>query len=280
MAELDINEIAGHVTDAPYFHIPGFLTKDGYGHIDLPSILGLQITKYMLLEVVVGLVLCAIFIPMAWKIRGGKPLKGRFWNLMEVFLLYLRNNVIRPSIGKHDADRFTPYLWTLFFFVLGCNLAGMLPWSGTPTGSLSVTAVLALATFGIVNVAGMQRYGVGKYWIGLVPHMDLPFVLAVILKPMLFVIELAGLLIKHVVLAIRLLANMFAGHMVLAVFLAFIPMVLAAPDSTIWIWLPVTIGSVTMAVCLSLLELFVSFLQAYIFMFLTALFIGAAVHQH
>ena len=272
MAELNLNEIAGHVNDAPYFHVPGFLGE----YIDIPwKIFGVQITKYMVIEVAVGVVLCAVFIPMAWKMRGGKPLKGRFWNMMEVFLLYLRDNVIRPSIGERDAGRFTPYLWTLFFFVLGCNLAGILPWSGSPTGSLSVTAVLALATFGVVNVAGMQRYGAGKYWLGLVPQMDLPFVLAIVLKPMLFVIELAGLLIKHVVLAIRLLANMFAGHMVLAVFLAFIPMT----AGTVW-WLPVTVGSVAMAVCLSLLELFVAFLQAYIFMFLSALFIGAAVHQH
>ena len=273
MADLNLNDIAGHVNDADYFHVPWFFMD---GHISIPwEIFGKQITKYMVIEVAVGLVLCAIFIPMALKMRGGKPLKGRFWNLMEVFLLYLRDNVIRPSIGKHDADRFTPYLWTLFFFILGCNLVGMLPWSGSPTGSLSVTAVLALTTFVIVNVAGMQRYGAGKYWLGLVPHMDLPPVLAIVLKPMLFLIEVVGLIIKHVVLSIRLLANMFAGHMVLAVFLAFIPMT----AGTIW-WFPVTIGSVSMAVCLSLLELFVAFLQAYIFMFLSALFIGMAVHQH
>jgi F-type H+-transporting ATPase subunit a len=272
MAELDLNAIAGHVNDADYFHVPAFLG----GHISIPlNIFGMQVTKYMVIEVAVGLILCAIFIPMAWTLRSGKPLKGRFWNLVEVFLLYLRDNVIRPSIGKHDADRFVPYLWTLFFFILGCNLAGMLPWSGSPTGSLSVTAVLALATFGVVNVAGMQRYGAGKYWLGLVPHMDLPPALAIILKPMLFMIEIAGLLIKHVVLSIRLLANMFAGHMVLAVFLAFIPMT----AGTFW-WFPVTTGSVAMAVCLSMLELFVAFLQAYIFMFLSALFIGMAVHQH
>ncbi len=272
MAELNLNEIAGHVNDAINFHIPAFL---GSHTPDFPKIGPFQITKYMVIEVAVGVILCAIFIPMAMKMKGGKPLQGRFWNMMEVFLLYLRDNVIRPSIGKHDADRYTPFLWTLFFFILGCNLAGMVPWSGSPTGSLSVTGVLAMATFLVVNISGMQRYGAGKYWLGLVPHMDLPPILAIVLKPMLFVIEVAGLLIKHVVLSIRLLANMFAGHMVLAVFLAFIPMT----AGTIW-WLPVTTGSVAMGVALSLLELFVAFLQAYIFMFLSAIFIGIALHQH
>ncbi|MGL6226274.1 MAG: F0F1 ATP synthase subunit A [Thermoguttaceae bacterium] len=272
MASLNLPEIAGHVNDATSFHVPKVL---GGATPELPVVLGHQLTKYMVLEIGVGLLMCLVFFLYAAKIRGGQLPKGRFWNLIEVFLLYLRDQVIRPSIGKHDADRFVPYLWTLFFFVLFCNLFGMLPWCGSPTGSLSVTAVLAGSTFVVVNFAGMKRYGIGKYWLGLVPHLDLPPALGILLKPMLFGIELAALLIKHVVLAIRLLANMFAGHMVLAVFLAFLPM----SAGMLW-WYPIALGSVGMAIILSLLELFVAFLQAYIFMFLSALFIGMAVHQH
>ena len=272
MAELDLEGIAGHVNDAINFHIPAFL---GTHTPNFQKILGFQITKYMVIELAAAALMVGIFVPMAMKMRGGKQLKGLFWNMMEVFLLYLRDQVIRPSIGRHDADRFVPYLWTLFFFVLFCNLAGMVPWVGSPTGSIAVTAVLAFATFAVVNVAGMRKYGIGKYWLGLVPHMDLPLVLAITLKPMLFVIEVAGLVVKHIVLSIRLLANMFAGHMVLAVFLAFIPMT----AGLIW-WYPVTLGSLAMSVCLSMLELFVAFLQAYIFVFLSAVYIGAAVHQH
>jgi F-type H+-transporting ATPase subunit a len=105
--------------------------------------------------------------------------------------------------------------------------------------------------------------------------MDLPLPLAILLKPMIFVIEVAGLCIKHFILAMRLLANMMAGHLVLAVILAFI-----AASSTTMAWYAVTPASVFGAVALSLLELFVAFLQAYIFTFLSALFIGMAVHPH
>ncbi len=267
---LDIAELAGHVKDANGFHFPGGV------HWDIPSIFGFQPTKFMVIELIAALAMCAIFMPLAVKLKTGKPLKGRFWNMVEVFLLYLRDQVIVPSIGKKHAGPFVPYLWTLFFFLLFCNLCGMIPWMGSPTGALSVTAVMAATTFAMVVYVGTKFHGVTGYWLGLVPHMDLPAAIGVVLKPMLFGIEVAGLLIKHIVLAVRLMANMFAGHLVLAVFLAFIPMT----AGMILVWIPVTIGSVTMSVCLSMLELFVAFLQAYIFTFLSALFIGMSVHQH
>ena len=119
--------------------------------------------------------------------------------------------------------------------------------------------------------------GIIGYWLGLVPHMELPLVLALFLKPMILAIEVMGLCIKHSVLAVRLLANMFAGHLVLAVLIAFIG---ATAESFIVLWAGVTFASVCGAAALSLLELFVAFLQAYIFAFLSALFIGMAVHQH
>ena len=122
----------------------------------------------------------------------------------------------------------------------------------------------------------MKKFGVVGFWIGQVPKMELPFVTAIFLKPMLLIIEVLGLFIKHVVLAIRLLANMFAGHLVLAVMLGFI----AATADKLILWLGVTVASVAMCVALNLLELFVAFLQAYIFTFLSAIFIGMAQHQH
>jgi F-type H+-transporting ATPase subunit a len=123
----------------------------------------------------------------------------------------------------------------------------------------------------------MTKFGPVKFWTGMVPHMELPAILAVFLKPMLFVIEVLGLAIRHSVLAVRLLANMFAGHLVLAVIVGFIA---ASANTILILWLGVTIGSILGATALSLLELFVAFLQAYIFAFLSALFIGMAVHQH
>ena len=124
--------------------------------------------------------------------------------------------------------------------MLFCNLMGMLPWVGSPTGSISVTAILALMTFLVVIVAGMAKYGTLGFWTGMVPHLDVPAVMRVLLVPMLLVIEIAGLFIKHVVLAVRLLANMFAGHLVLAVILGFI----AATAHSMVLWLGVTFASV------------------------------------
>ena len=272
---LDIGEIGGHVKDSDSFHWPMG------GHYTLPKleIFGyeLQLTKFMVLEVVVALLMLVVFVTLArFMVGGGRP-RGRLWNFFEAMLVFIRDEVARPAIGRHEADRFLPFVWNVFFFILFCNLLGMVPWAGSPTGALSVTGALAGIAFLTVIGAGMFKFGLVGFWTGMVPHMDVPLAMAVVLKPMLMVIEIAGLGIKHTVLAVRLLANMFAGHLVLAVIVGFIG---ATANAFIILWLGVTIASVLGAVALSLLELFVAFLQAYIFAFLTALFIGMAVHQH
>ena len=125
----------------------------------------------------------------------------------------------------------------------------------------------------------MTKFGPVGFWMGLAPHMELPLVLAILLIPMILAIEILGLFIKHTILAVRLLANIFAGHLVLAVILGFVVAedIVAAHTAA---WTGVAVASIFAATALSLLELFVAFLQAYIFAFLTALFIGMAVHQH
>jgi len=274
--------LIGHVKDSDAIHLPGFFLPNAEhpGTWQIPQPLdafGIEITKFMLLEVIAGALMLAIFIPIARKISTGEPVKGRFWNLIEAFLVFLRDEVARPAIGRKDADRFLPFIWTIFFFVLGCNLLGMIPWAGSPTGSLSCTGTLALITFGVVTGSGMRKYGLVGYWTGQVPHMEVPFVIGLGIKPMIFAIEVLGLVIKHFVLSVRLLANMFAGHMVLGAMLGFI--VLTA-DKHILLWSSVTAASLFGATAISFLELFVAFLQAYIFAFLSALFIGMAIHQH
>lgn len=179
--------------------------------------------------------------------------------------------------APHSADKFLPYLWTMFFFVLGCNLLGLLPWAGSPTGAMAVTGTFAIATFVVVAVSGMFRFGPIGFWLNQVPSMDLPLILAILLKPMIFVIEILGLLIKHFVLAVRLFANVLAGHLVLVVLLTFIVAAARHSDGAFY---AVTPASILGATALSMLELFVAFLQAYIFTFLSALFIGMAVHEH
>lgn len=268
---LDIEEIFGHVRDAPGFHFPFD------SHLHLPTFMGLQLTKFMVLELIAAVLMIALFVPLGRRMRSGQAPRGRLWNMVEVMLVFLRDEVVRPSIGREKGDKFLPFVWTLFFFVLFCNLLGMVPWAGSPTGALATTAVLAGATFVAVLIAGMSAHGPVGFWTGMVPHLDVPPVMSIILKPMLLFIEVAGLLIRHSVLAVRLLANMFAGHLVLAVIVSFIA---ATAHTFVLLWLGVTVGSLFGAVALSLLELFVAFLQAYIFAFLSALFIGMAIHQH
>ena len=298
---LDPSELFKHVDDSTDFHFPrAFTSHEAHGHVSIPQPfkldkpliemhtgnelidntikpMDLTITKFMVLEVAIALIISLLFIGLAAHIKGGKLARGKIWNLLEVFLLYIRDQVARPCIGEHDADRFVPYLWTLFLFVLGCNLMGMIPWMGSPTGALATTAALAMTTFLVVVISGSKQLGVVGFWKAQVPHMDLPKPIAVLLIPLIFVIEILGLFIKHGVLAVRLLANMMAGHVVLSVLLAFIGASAVAGQA---IWGGVTVASVLGATALSLLELFVAFLQAYIFTFLSALFIGAAVHPH
>ncbi len=289
---IDMAEAGGHVKDSTAFHIPGILWDylpvwmkgapevQHRGSIPLPAVdlfgYHLQITKFMVLEVVAAVLMILIFVPLAWRMSRSEQPRGKWWNLFEAILVFLRDEVARPTIGEKDADRYLPFVWSMFFFILFCNLLGMFPWAGSPTGALAVTAALAGVTLVTVVGTGMMKYGAVGYWLSLIPHMDVPWVLALFLKPMFFFVEVLGLLIRHSVLAVRLLANIFAGHLVLAVIVGFI----AAAHSILVLWIGVTFASVLGATALSLLELFVAFLQAYIFVFLASLFIGMALHPH
>jgi len=227
------------------------------------------------MEVVAAVIVAALFIPLARHAQKNRVSRGWYMNLLESLLLFIRDGIARPAIGGHGADAFLPYLWTLFFFILVCNLLGMIPGGASPTGSINVTGVLAILTLLTVIGAGMKQMGPFGFWVSIVPRLDVPLILKPFLWGLLFVIEVAGLLIKHVVLAVRLFANMMAGHIVLAVILGFIAQALGS----YFIFL-VAPASVLGVLALSFLELFVAMLQAYIFTFLAAIFIGTAVHPH
>ncbi len=263
---LDHNEL-----EIPWVNYPAFQHK-----IHLPSVFGIQLSRFMVMELIAAALVLAVMIPIVRHVVRNHVSRGRFANMIEAMLLFIRDDVARPAIGGHGADRFLPFLWTMFFFVLFNNLLGMIPGGASATGNINVTAALALMTLATVIMAGVKELGFVGYWVGIVPHLDVPGVLKPFLWGLMFFIEVAGLMIRHIVLAVRLFANMFAGHVVLAVILGFI---LMAYNSwwTLGLVAPASIGGV---VCLSLLELFVAFLQAYIFTFLSALFIGSAVHPH
>ncbi len=238
---------------------------------------GFCLSKFMIIQIVVALMMSLFFIRLANRMRQSDRPKGRWWNFLEMLLVFVRDDVGASAMGATDGRRFTPLLWGLFFFILGMNLMGMIPWVGAPTGAFGVTLGMAAVTFLAGLIMGTKKFGFVGYWLNLIPQMDLPIWIAVFIKPVIFVIELLGLAIRHLVLGIRLLANMVAGHLVLLAIMTMAFSVQGAMSSSWWITAPISVLGSTL---FSILELFVAFLQAYVFTFLSALFIGASVHHH
>ena len=267
-----------HVMDATQ-HWHFFETIGPKKGITLPKIFGFQITKFMILELIAAAIILLIYIPLAGQLRSGEPPRGLWQNAFEWPLTFIRDEVAKPNLGEHDGDLYAPFLWTIGLFILVCNLLGMIPFAGSPTASIYVTGALAICSFCAMQIAAVAKMGFFPYLKTLWPHLDIPIPVAgFIIKLLICVIEIVGTFIKSGVLAIRLFANMFAGHTVLAVIMLFIVM---AANAALGLWVSITVSSVLGVVALSLLELFVAFLQTYIFVFLTALFMGMALHpQH
>ena len=286
-----------HVRDAAGFDIPGGMA-DAHGHgtldIHLPEILGLPITKFMVLQVVAAVFVFVVFRGLAKRIQNGQPAKGRFWNFWEAIALFIRDEVVRPTIGDHHhdegghddhghhhsghaADQYLPFIWSCFFYILICNLLGAVPWLGSATGNINVTGVLAVCAFVATVVFGFRAMGPGGFFGNMEPDTGVPGFFGLVLSKGIFGIEVFGFFIKHGVLAVRLFANIMGGHTVVAVILGFIAQ---AAHSSLPLWGLVTFGSIVGQVFIGLLELFVSFLQAYVFSFLATIFIAGAVHEH
>ncbi|MFG0256441.1 MAG: F0F1 ATP synthase subunit A [Phycisphaerales bacterium JB043] len=215
--------------------------------------------------------------------------KGALAHMIEVIVIYMRDKVFEPQLGERTIT-FLPYLLTLFFFILFMNLFGLVPlldlqhlvgihttWlGGTATGNIAVTAALAIIAFFVINIAGLKELGVKGYLMHLTGGVPLTIgMLPVVL--ILIPVEIMGIFIKPSALAIRLFANMTAGHVLLAVLMGFTGQALSGLGFLGGA--PVTIISVLAAVCIMFLEIFVAFLQAFIFAFLTCLFIAQLSHH-
>lgn len=250
-----------HAVDSHTLEFPGIA-------IQLPS----WLSKFMLFEVIAAAIICAIFIPLARHVAANPWTTGRFRNAMEGLVVFIRDKVVKQGIHhSHDANRLLPFFLTTFLFILVNNLLGLVPGGATPTANINVTAVLALSVVGVVLYEGMRKSGVVGFWLNLVPHLDVAPALKVFLWPMLFLIELLSFVVKHSVLALRLFANMMAGHVVLAVVLGFL---ITVPAKWFWAVMPFSVAGST---ALMTLELFVACLQAYVFCLLSSLFIGSAI---
>lgn len=232
--------------------------------VPLAGGISLPISKHVVMMWIAGSLAVLFFVPVAAAVASGR--RGAVVNLVEAFVLFIRDEIVLPNMGE-DGRKYMPYFLSIFFFILFCNLLGMVPFGATATGNIAVTATLALVTFAMINIAGIREHGFVPYVKSLIPH-GLP----AWLLPLMFVIEVLGLFTKSFALCIRLFANMIAGHIVILAFMSLIFLfgsVLVAPVS------------IAAAVGMSLLELFVAFLQAYIFTLLSAIFVGSAVHpQH
>jgi F-type H+-transporting ATPase subunit a len=232
---------------------------------------------------VAGVLLMAL-VPMLVRRRRGKSdvdalVPTGAANGLEAICQYLRKEVAEPALHQHT-DRFIKYIWSVFFFVLTINILGLLPipavsslfgthLGGTATGNIWVTATLAITTMVMMVVNGI-RLGGTAYLAHFCPG---PLWMAPLLVP----VEIIGLVAKVFALAVRLFANMIAGHILLAVLLSFI---MAAGSQSTGLGLGVAVPVVLGSVAINLLELFVAFLQAFIFTFLTTLFIGMSVVLH
>jgi F-type H+-transporting ATPase subunit a len=247
------------------------------------------LSNHIVMLLLSALLMLLIFPLLTNAYRSGKLVPTGSRNFFEAIIMYIRDDVVKPVLGD-ETDRFMPYLWTLFFFILFNNLLGLLPLDlitgkllglgahghgiyGTATANFWVTATLAIISFIVIQVSGLRANGPinwAKHFLGGAPWY---------LAPVMIPVEFLGMLIKPFALAIRLAANMTAGHILLAVIIGFVPMAFAGLGAGGGV--AIGIVSVISAVAINCLELFVAFLQAYLFTFLTALFISQmVVHEH
>jgi F-type H+-transporting ATPase subunit a len=270
-----VDFITPHITDAHFLDYPCF--KPGYAcELELPHWAPLHLgpltidispTKHVIM-LLVAAALCVLTLLTAARAHKRQHAEvGRskgFANGIEAFVLYIRQEVILPNVGHHG-EGYAPFILTLFFFILFANLLGLIPYGSTATGNISVTATLAIVSFIMIELAGMRAQGAGYlktvvYW-----PSDQPLAMKLMLTPIMTPIEIFGKFTKPVALAIRLFANMTAGHIVV---LALIGLVFTF-GSYVIAPLPLV-----MALAIMVLEVFIGFLQAYVFALLVSVFIG------
>ena len=230
------------------------------------KVLDFSITKSAFGLILIGALMLLWFSKLARQYKTKKVPTG-FGRILEPLVLYVRDEIARPNIGEKHYRRFTGYLLTVFFFIWILNLAGLTPLGFNVTGQLAVTACLAIFTLVIYTVSGTKGYWMHMIWMPGVP---------VLIRPVLAIIELAGaLVIKPFSLLVRLFANISAGHIVV---MSLIAIMFTLQESL------GVVGATGLSLLLSffitLIEVLVAFLQAYIFTMLSALFIGMAVDDH
>lgn len=248
--------LSHHLLDHKYFSIIKV------GGVDL------AMSKHLVMMWIVAAVCFAVITTAA---RGKGRLARFLRGIVEPIVIYIRDTMLRPIFGEATGT-YLPYFLTLFFFILTANLLGLVPYASTVTGNISVTFALAGCTFCLIQFAGVKEQGPVNY----IKHIC-PAGLPWWLTPLIFGIEIGGMFAKCIALCIRLFANMIAGHIVA---IAFLCLIFIFAEMHQFIGLAVAPAAVGLALFVYVLDLLISLLQAYIFTFLTALFVGGAVHPH
>ncbi|HKZ36296.1 MAG TPA: F0F1 ATP synthase subunit A [Chryseolinea sp.] len=255
-----------HFYDEHHNTVPynGYVIEHNHIYLADPhkSVLDLSITKNVAMLFINAALLLLVFLAVA---KGYEKNKGRAPTGIQAFfepiIVFVRDEIVKPNIGHHY-EKFLPYMLTLFFFILFGNLLGLLPGAGNLTGNIAVTLTLAVLTFVITNVNGNKAYWSHIFW---TPGVPLP--LRLIILP----VEIVGIFTKPISLTIRLFVAITAGHIVLLSLIA-----LAFIFKSVW----VGAGSTVMVLFISLIELLVAGIQAYVFVLFSSLYIGMAMADH
>jgi F-type H+-transporting ATPase subunit a len=237
--------------------------------------LDLSITKNIASMLISMVLIVFIFISVgkSYSRRKGKAPKG-LQSLLEPLILFIRDDVVKASIGEKKYEKFLPYLLTLFFFIFFNNLLGLVPFfpgGANLTGNIAVTMVMALFTFIITSFSANK-----SYWVHIVNTPGVPWWLKIPV-PLMPIVELMGVFTKPFVLMVRLFANITAGHIIV---LGFMSLIFIFGNMNPAIGYGVSVVSVAFAVFMGLLELLVAFIQAYVFTLLSALYFGMATEEH
>jgi F-type H+-transporting ATPase subunit a len=282
------------------------VSNSGHDHplFHLPTIMGIDfsVTKHVfMLWLVAAIVFVVVTAAVRRYLKQDKPVPTGFMNALEAVVVFVRDEIVQPNVGRKWVSTWTPLILTFFVFILCANAIGLVPifdalalldhyvlrtgpdsfikhlehGGTTATANFNVTAALATITFGAIIVAGSKAHGVLQHWKNIVPH-GLAWPIYILLIP----IEVMGLFVRPFALTMRLAANMTGGHIAILAILSFVFLfteMFGRAIAGIGVGLAV---SVPLAVGISGLEIIVVLVQAYVFTLLTAVFIGMAIHAH
>ncbi len=250
----------------------GELLLDEAGNTVKPIDLSITKVPAAIMIIVVMLIVIVMIAKNGYKKRENQAPKG-LQSLVELLVVFVRDDIVRPMIGEKHYEKYLPYMLTLFFFIFFSNCMGLIPFfpaGANVTGNIAITATLALITFFITNISGNKHY-----WMDIFNTPGVPAWLKIF--PLMPVVELMGVITKPVVLMIRLFANMTAGHIVVLGFVVIIFII--SNTLSVGVGAGVSVLSVIFSVFIDVLECLVAYIQAFVFTMLSSLYIGMAVQE-